>query len=98
MWDLFVRAVWWLLLIFFGSQAIIFVAVVLWTLWNGVIKLWPIPADDVERLADDLIASFPDPEHETAARHERAWHCSDDAEQTLWYRVRKAVRRRLGRR
>jgi hypothetical protein len=95
MWDVFVQAVSWLLLIFFGSQALIFIGLVLWVIWNDAIKPRRIPADDIARVADDIIASYPDPELEAFARHERAWYDSDGAEQTYWYRVRKAVRRRL---
>jgi hypothetical protein len=95
MWELFVQAVWWLLLIFFGGQAVIFVGLVLSTVWTDAIKPRLIPADDIARVADDIIASYPDPELEAFARHERAWYDSDGAEQTYWYRVRKAVRRRL---
>ena len=85
----------WLLLIFFGGQAIIFIGLVLWTVWTDGIKPRLIPADHIARVADDIIASYPDPELEAFARHERAWYDSDGAEQTYWHRVRKAVRRRL---
>lgn len=95
MWDIFVQALSWLLLIFFGGQALIFIGLVLWTIWTDAIKPRLIPADDIARVADDIIASYPDPELEAFARHERAWYDSDRAEQTYWYRVRKAVRRRL---
>lgn len=56
-----------------------------------------IPADDIARVADDIIASYSDPELEALARNERAWYDSDGAEQTYWYRVRKAVQKRLQR-
>lgn len=69
----------------------------LWMAWTDAIKPRLIPADDIDRVADDIIASYPDPEHEAFARHERAWYRSDGAEQTYWYRVRKAVRWRLER-
>lgn len=95
MWDIFVQALSWLLLIFFGGQAIIFIGLALWTIWTDAIKPRLIPADDIARVADDIIASYSDPELEAFARHERAWYDSDGAEQTYWYRVRKAVRRRL---
>lgn len=97
MWDLFVQAVSWLLLIFFGGQALIFVGLVLWTIWTDAIRPRLIPAADIDRVAADIIANYPDPEREAFARHERAWYRSDGAEQTYWYRVRKAVRRRLER-
>lgn len=95
MWDIFVQALSWLLLIFFGGQAIIFVGLVLWTIWTDAMKPRLIPADDIARVADEIISRYPDPELEAFARHERAWYDSDGAEQTYWYRVRKAVRRRL---
>ena len=95
MWDMFLQLVSWLMLIFFGGQALIFVGLVLWTIWTDAIKPRLIPADDIARVADDIVASYPDPELEAFARHERAWYDSDCTEQTYWYRVRKAVRRRL---
>lgn len=63
--------------------------------WTGGIKPRLIPADDIARVADDIVASYPDPDLEAFAHHERAWCDSDGAEQTCWYRVRKAVRPRL---
>jgi hypothetical protein len=93
--DLLLAILHWLLLIFFGGQALIFIGLVLWTIWTDAIKPRLIPADNIARVADDIIASYPDPELEAFARHERAWYDSDGAEQTYWYRVRKAVRRRL---
>ncbi|WP_019172916.1 hypothetical protein [Pseudaminobacter salicylatoxidans] len=95
MWDIVGQAFSWLLLVFFGGQALIFIGLVLWTIWTDAIKPRLIPTDDIARVADDIIASYPDPELEAFARHERAWYDSDGAEQTYWYRVRKAVRRRL---
>lgn len=53
---------------------------------------------EIDRVAADIIASYPDPEDEAFARHERAWYNCDGAEQAYWYRVRKAVKRRLERR
>lgn len=93
--DLLLAILHWLLLIFFGGQALAFVGLVLWTIWADAIKPRLIPADDIAHVADDIIASYSDPELEAFARHERAWYDSDGAEQTYWYRVRKAVRRRL---
>lgn len=95
MWDILGQAFSWLLLVFFGGQAVIFVGLVLWTIWTDAIKPRLVPADDIARVADDIIAKYSDPELEAFARHERAWYDSDGAEQTYWYRVRKAVRRRL---
>ena len=93
--SLISQALGWLLFAFFGVQAVIFVGLVLWTVWTDAIKPRLIPADDIDRVADDIIASYPDPELEAFARHERAWYDSDGAEQVYWCRVRKAVRGRL---
>ncbi len=93
--DLLLAILHWLLLIFFGGQALIFIGLVLWTIWTEAIKPRLIPTDEIDRVAADIIASYPEPELEAFARHERAWYDSDGAEQTYWYRVRKAVRRRL---
>lgn len=93
--DLLLAILHWLSLIFFGGQAFSFVGLILWTIWTDAIKPRLIPANDIARVADDIIANYSDPELEAFARHERAWYDSDGAEQTYWYRVRKAVRRRL---
>ena len=42
-----------------------------------------MPADDIDRVGADIIASYSDPEHEAFARHERAWYRSDGVEQSL---------------
>lgn len=84
---------------FFGAQALIFVGLVTWSIWTDAIEPRLIPADDIERVAGEIIANFADPEEEEAfARHQRAWYRSDGAELTYWYRVRQAVGRRLERR
>ena len=97
MWDILGQAFSWLLLIFFGGQALIFVGLVLWTIWIDAIKPRLIPAADIDRVAADIVANYPDPEGEAFARHERAWYDSDRAEQSYWYRVRKAVQKRMKR-
>lgn len=93
--DLLLTVLHWLLLAFFGGQALIFIGLVLWMVWIDAIKPRLIPMREIDRVATDIIANFPDPEEEAFARHERAWYRSDGAEQTYWYRVRKAVKRRL---
>ena len=95
MWSMFLQFLSWLMLAFFGGQALIFIGLVLWTIWTDAIKPRLIPADDIARVADDIIATYAEPEEEAFARHERAWYDSDGAEQTYWLRVRKAVRKRL---
>src|SRR5262245_53761727 len=59
LWDTFVQAIWGLLHIFFGGQAIIFMALVLWTIWMDAIRPRLIPADNIARAADDIVASCP---------------------------------------
>lgn len=95
--DILVQAGSWLLLIFFGSQALIFVALMLWVVWVDAIKPRLIPKTQIEREAEMIIANYPDPEREAFIRQEQAWSRSDGAEQVYWYRVLKAVRRRLKR-
>jgi len=79
----------------FGVPTLMFIGLILQMVWTDAIKPRLIPAEDIERATDDLIASSADLEREAFARQERAWYDSDGAEQTYWYRVRKAVRRRL---
>ncbi len=85
----------WLLIAFFGGQALLFVGLVLWMVWRDAIAPRLIPNAEIDRAADDIIAKYPDPELEAFARHQRAWYRSEGAEQTYWRRVRKAIRRRL---
>jgi hypothetical protein len=93
--DILLKAVSWLLIAFFGGQAVIFLGLILWSVWNDAIKPRLIPAADIDRVAAEIIAGYADPEEEAFARHEAAWYRSEGAEQVYWYRVRKAVRRRL---
>lgn len=95
--DLLFEALRWLLVAFFGGQALIFIGLILWVTWTDAIKPRLIPAAEILHVADDIIANYPDPEEEAFARHERAWYRSDGAGQTYWRRVRKAVRKRLER-
>ncbi|WP_436102025.1 hypothetical protein [Pararhizobium sp. LjRoot238] len=94
--DLILEALRWLLVAFFGGQVLVFIGLVLWTVWTDTIKPRLIPPAEIDHAADEIIAKFSDPEDEVSARHERAWYKSDGAEQAYWYRVRRAVRRRLG--
>jgi len=92
------QVVGWALLVFFGGQALVFIALVLWFVWNNAIKPRLISVRDIDGAAAEIIACHPDPEEEAFARHERAWYRSDGAEQVYRRRVRKAVRRRMARR
>lgn len=95
MTDIAVLGVKWVLFLFFGGQAVIFISLMLWTIWTDAIRPRLIPMQEIDRTADEFISNFADPEEEAFARHERAWYRSYGAEQTYWRRVRKAVRRRL---
>lgn len=98
MWNIFVQAFSWLMLIFIGGQVLIFIGFILWDVWTDAVKPRLIPAADIDRIAADIIANYSDPELEAFARHKHAWNHNDGAEQTYWHRVRKAIRRRLERR
>lgn len=80
---------------FLGGQALIFLCLALRMIWTDAIEPRLIPAAEIDRVADDIIAQYPDPEKEAFARHEGAWRRSEGAEQVYWRRVRKTIRRRL---
>jgi hypothetical protein len=86
-----------LILAVVGAQLLAFVALVLWWVWHDAIAPRLLPAGDVERMADDIVARFPDPEAEAFARHEAAWYRSEVGTLLYWSRVRRAVSRRLRR-
>lgn len=95
MLDMVFRCMALFLLIFCGGQVMIFIGLVLWVVWIDAIKPRMIREIEIDRMAGDIVASHADPEREALARHERAWYCSDGAGQTYWWRVRKAVKKRL---
>ncbi len=63
--------------------------------WKHRIKPRLIPRRTIEREADEIIATFPDPLREVTARCERVWHGKDTWKTVYWSRVRTVVRRRL---
>ncbi|SDP89238.1 hypothetical protein [Phyllobacterium sp. OV277] len=93
--DVLLKAAIWFLVAFCGGQVLIFMSLVLWTIWKDTIEPRLIPASEIDSVAEAIIANHCDPEAEAFARHQRAWRRCDGAEQTYWYRVRKAVRRFL---
>ncbi len=95
MWDMALQLLSWVALFFVGSQALVFIVLILWTVWTNAIKPRLISSAEIGRMADEIIAHFPDPENEAEARHERAWFRSDGAEVAYWARVRKAVQKRV---
>jgi len=70
---------------------------VLCVAWTDSIKPRLIPRRTIEREADELIATFPDPLREVTARCERIWHRKESWKAVYWSRVRKVVRRRMQR-
>ncbi len=92
--GLMLEVVCWLLFAFFCGQLLIFIGLLLWVVWTDAVEPRLIPSTEINRVARDIIDSYPDPEQEAFARHERAWYRSDGAEQAYWYRVRKAIKRR----
>ena len=95
MLEVLAQGVSWLPLVFFGSQAVIFIGLLLWLIWTDAIKQRLIPSGDIENVADEIIAKFADRERDAFARHEQAWYRCGGADQVYWYRIRKAVRWRL---
>lgn len=93
--DILIQAAGWFLFVVFAGQISIFIGLALWMVWVDAIKPRLIPDSEIDRVADDIIASFPDPEQEAFARHTQAWYRSNGAQQAYWHRVLKAVRQRL---
>ncbi|WP_370647997.1 hypothetical protein [Phyllobacterium meliloti] len=93
--NLILQTLGWLLVVFLSGQVLIFISLVLRTIWKDTIEPRLIPASEIDSVAEAIIANHRDPEGEAFARHHRAWRRCVGAEQTYWYRVRKAVRRRL---
>lgn len=85
----------WLAIAFLAMQLLVFVGAVGWIVWIDAIKPRLIPRREIERMADEIIAAYPDPEEEAFTRHQRAWFCSDGAAQVYWRRVRGVIRKRL---
>lgn len=70
-----------------------------WAIVEGVILPRLIPRDEIERLADQIMAKHPDdPEEAAFVQEQAAWFRSDGREQGRWHRVRKLVRKRLSNR
>lgn len=92
--DLLVEIGRWLLFAFFGAQGLVLVGLVVRVIWMDAVRPRLIPAAEIERAADEIVAGHPDPEYEAFARHKRAWYDGDGAGMAYWHRVRKAVRRR----
>lgn len=97
MWGVVVEGLRWLLIALLGSQAIAFICGIGWWIWSDAIRPRLIAQHEVDRVAEQIIANFPDPEREAFLRHDRAWNDSDGAAQTYWLRVRKSIRCKLSR-
>ena len=95
MWDVLIQFIGWLAIAFLGGNLAIFVGLVVHVVWTDSIRPRLILLRKIEEQAEQIIASYADPELEAFARQERAWYRSEGTEQIYWYRVRKAVRGRL---
>lgn len=66
-------------------------------IWAGAIRPRLVPSPEIDRLADEMLARYPDdPEQAAFREEEHYWYRCDSFEQWKWHRVRRAVRRRLG--
>ena len=69
-----------------------------WGLWETFIGPRLIASEEVTRLADELVAAYPDdPERAALINEDRAWRRCEGVEQGKWKRVRQEIRRRQGR-
>lgn len=69
-----------------------------WPIWHGLIRPRFIPRNEIDRLADEVMANHPDDPEGAALREEHYhWHRSEEFEQGKWYRVRMEIRCRLAR-
>lgn len=67
-----------------------------WVIWNNSVRPRFIPQDEIDQLADEMIARHPDNPELAAFREEHHhWYRGDDFEQGKWKRVRKEIQRRL---
>ncbi len=95
MCDALIQFICWVAIAFLGGNLAIFTGLMIYVVWIDSIYPRLIPLRKIEEEAEQIIASYADPEKEAFARHERSWYRSEGAEQVYWHRVRKAVRRRL---
>ncbi|HSP23933.1 MAG TPA: hypothetical protein VLQ65_02035, partial [Saliniramus sp.] len=63
--------------------------------WMKSINPRLIRRREIERQAEEIIATFPYPLREVTARCERVWHGENSWKAVYWRRVRKVVRRRM---
>ncbi len=64
-------------------------------IWVASIKPRLIPRRIIEREAEEIIATFPDPLREVTARCERVWHAEESWKAVYWRRVQTVIRRRM---
>ena len=63
--------------------------------WTKSIKPRLIPRRKIEREAEEIIATFPDPLREVRRLCERPWYGEEQWKAVYWRRVQKVVRRRM---
>ena len=70
----------------------------LWHLYELSVRPRLIPKGEVEKLAQETIALYPDdPEDAAFTQEHAAWYRGEPFEQGKWHRVRKALRKRNSR-
>lgn len=70
-----------------------------WHVWNARIRPRMIPAEDIARLADELVARHGAQAEDIAfIEQDRAWRSSEVFQQGKWHRVRRELQRRAGER
>lgn len=67
-----------------------------WEVWEGTIRPRFIPENEIEKLADEMAALYPDDPGRAALQQEGHYcHRCDSFEQAKWRRVRQEIQRRL---
>lgn len=90
MWDSFVTAFKWLLVV---ASLLPIIGGIGWVIWDVEIRPRLIPREEIERLADEIMRRYPDvPEEAAFIEEHAAWFRSHNYEQGMWRRVRIALR------
>lgn len=94
--DLLSTVVVWVLPVFYGSQLVIIVGLFSWLVYQDAVRPRLIPAGEIERVADEIIAGHAEPEREACLREENDWYGCAFGSGVYWRRVRRAIARRKG--
>ncbi len=83
----------WMLVAFAASPI---VAALGMEVWEGAIKTHLVPAQEIERLAEEIFDHYSDEPEQAAFREEQYYrYRCDSFEQWKWHRVRREITRRL---